>query len=457
MIARFRCLALLALLAQAPHLLAKVVDSPTKAAPSSTSKQAITSSACWIPSQSVSRKQQEEVLSAFAQHEELLMAKPNNCWDTASAAGDCASILYYPDQVDLKRGDGLWNKLGPAIEQILASGKSTNHCLTVLVDGEASVADVQARLENSAQDLLPYLVSDRPVTSLSDVFARIEYVSSPQQALEMCLQQQQQPGGSKKTAVATTAPKAATTAMTPANLAAARRLGIDARRRLDETMDTVRAACTVEGEMRLVSNFGELCRSALTQAQLDTSVRSPVAQQMKDYLHRNLEHSFSDLFEEQLVLLEAASFDAFKQKLSKVIISPNLPADMMKIAHSSVREFAKRASRMAPPGLTLSTIPTAAFRRRLKEYVRNRTLQARATNKFKPLPRKAISIGMHWLLPKPFGNDYRQDPWMVHATDDLTYVPTQKVTDVNPDQVATGTWRDAIVPLPAGNDMVYMQ
>jgi hypothetical protein len=31
------------------------------------------------------------------------------------------------------------------------------------------------------------------------------------------------------------------------------------------------------------------------------------------------------------------------------------------------------------------------------------------------------------------------------------------LADVNPDQVADGSWRDAIVPLPSGKDMLYMQ
>lgn len=452
MIERYQSISLLWLLVG--QAAAKVVDSGTAGRGALKPPKSAITSACWIPSQSVSRKQQDAVLSAFSQHEELFMAQPSNCWDTATAVGTCASILYYPDQVDLQRGEGLWNKLGPAIEQILSSGRRESQ-LTVLVDGEGDMAQVQAQLENSAQDLLPYLVSDRPVTSLQDVFSRIEYVSSPQKALELCLQQ---PPPSTESS-SKVQPKSATTAMTPANLAAARRLGIDARTRLDETLSKVKAACTVDGEMRLVSNFGDLCKSALQQSKLDTStVRSPIAHQMKDYLHLNLEHAFADLFEEQLALLEAATFDSFRKKLSGLLISPNLPADMSKIAKQYVQEFSQAASRMAPPSSgSLVTIPTAAFRRRLTEHVRNRILKARASNKFKPLPRKGVTLGFHWLLPKPFGNDYRQDPWMVHATDDLTYVPKSKVTDVNPEQVAAGTWRDAIVPLPAGNDMIYMQ
>jgi hypothetical protein len=44
---------------------------------------------------------------------------------------------------------------------------------------------------------------------------------------------------------------------------------------------------------------------------------------------------------------------------------------------------------------------------------------ARADGKFKPLPRKVFTLGLHWLLTKSFGNDYRQEPWMIHTNDDL--------------------------------------
>ena len=57
----------------------------------------------------------------------------------------------------------------------------------------------------------------------------------------------------------------------------------------------------------------------------------------------------------------------------------------------------------------------------------------------------------------PFGNDFRQEPWMVHATDNLVYVPPDKITDVSPEEVAAGDWRNKIVPSPSGNEMLYMQ
>jgi hypothetical protein len=56
-----------------------------------------------------------------------------------------------------------------------------------------------------------------------------------------------------------------------------------------------------------------------------------------------------------------------------------------------------------------------------------------------------------------FGNDFRQEPWMVHATDNLVYVPADKITEVSPDEVAAGDWRNKIVPSPSGNEMLEIQ
>jgi hypothetical protein len=46
---------------------------------------------------------------------------------------------------------------------------------------------------------------------------------------------------------------------------------------------------------------------------------------------------------------------------------------------------------------------------------------------------------------------------MVHAMDNLVYVPKDKVTDVSPEEVKAGDWRRKIVPAPASRDMVFMQ
>jgi hypothetical protein len=97
------------------------------------------------------------------------------------------------------------------------------------------------------------------------------------------------------------------------------------------------------------------------------------------------------------------------------------------------------------------------YARMIKDYSAERLIAAQASGAFRPIPRKGVTIGLHWLLPKPFGNDFRQEPWNIHAMDNLVYVPPDKVTEVSPDDVQKGNWRSKIVPSPGSRDMVFMQ
>jgi hypothetical protein len=464
-----------------------------------------TTTCCWIASQSLPKTVREGILKQVESAASLTIIQPANCWEAANLVESSPPvILFRPDAADLQRGEGLWTMLGPVMERVIATKKNgAAPALCVMAPATMSIADVQAKLEEGAMKLLPFLSTTtnqpRNIVTLKDVFANVQYVTTPQEAIAACTEM----GRATSVAVATVSSSSSSSAatamlkmsnnkliqppMTPANLAAARRLGVDARRQVDETMEKIRRACTTDnGEVKMVANFGELCRASLRQAKLKGAAAAPVdgsdvAKQMQSYVKSSLEHSLADLYDQQVALLEEACFEEFRGKLSTLKISPNLPADMAKLAHDAVTKFAKAASRMAPPAAggvlssSLATIRpaatavaaststtmmmtpgTAAFRRRLNDYVAARLLKATATNKFRPLPRKGVTVGLHWLFPKPFGNDYRQEPWKVHATDNMVYVPGA-LSDVNPDQVADGSWRDAIVPLPSGKDMLYMQ
>jgi hypothetical protein len=482
---------------------------------------------CWITSQSLPKSVREGILKQLASASSLTIVQPANCWEAAFMVESSSSgyyppppvILFRPDAADLQRGEGLWTMLGPIMDRLIATKNSSNAALCVLAPAQMTIADVKAKLEEAAIKLIPFLATSNPqqqkntvaatTTTLQDVFANVQYVTSPQEAIAACTEMGA--ATSSSAAAATLAlvssssssssqlslpslirhhPQLPPPPMTPANLAAARRLGVDARRQVDETMEKIRRACSTDnGEVKMVANFGELCRASLRQAKLKGTAAAPidgsdVAKHMQSYVKCSLEHSLADLYEQQVALLEEACFEEFRGKLATLKISPNLPSDMAKVAHDAVTKFAKAARRMAPPAtggalsllssssssssltttmmnspLTAVVAPsstTTAFRRRLTDYVAARLLKATATNKFRPVPRKGVTVGLHWLLPKPFGNDYRQEPWKVHATDNMVYVPGA-LADVNPDQVAEGTWRDAIVPLPSGRDMLYMQ
>lgn len=455
------------------------------------------STACLIASRSLTRKQRVRVLEqlldagdlrneqagtadtwkAVAISSGLALAQPASCAETASAATVCGgTLLYYPDRTDLQRGEGLFDTLAPAMEKLLAIGGTSS--LYVLIDEASDEATVRSKLEQAAASVVPNLISERQsVATLDDVFSKVVYlvpsavveaVTSDSQTTPTDVAARVAEIWMTDTAAAWMNSPMVETDLTPANLAAARKLGPSARLQLDQTVALIKDACTApDGSIIFVPDFGELCDAAVQQSvhiDDDNDDKSALGKQIRANLRASLDAGLSDLFADQLELLQTASFEEFKRGLSKLLVSPNLQTDMEADAKKSVAAFAAAAKRLVPTKSAKSSTAgwnTAAakleYSRRLNEYVANRILAARASGKFKPLPRKGVTVGFHWLLPKPFGNDYRQEPWMVHATDNMVYIPPHKLADVSPDDAATGDWRNKIVPSPAGNDMLYMQ
>lgn len=104
---------------------------------------------------------------------------------------------------------------------------------------------------------------------------------------------------------------------------------------------------------------------------------------------------------------------------------------MREAADSSVREFGSavkklRAVKSATSyGSWMSNADQiTSLRNQLAEHNAERLKAARASGQFKPVPRKGVTVGFHRLLPKPFGNDYRQGPHATHTADDLVTLPS---------------------------------
>jgi len=395
--------------------------------------------------------------------------------EAASTAVACeGNVVFYADEDDLKRGEGLFDSLGPAMERILNEDEGIITGSSSLIVVTEDPQNTKERLEDAAVEVLSNLVSmKKKIVVLSDVFDKVQYVTNANEAMDL-FEASKDPSQAQESIASTVASdfwqstgsspmafisSSFSTNMSPKDLAAARKLGPAARKALETALETVK---TVSEENRsLVSNFGELCGAATQRAleELEEAAISPavsssaVGKQIQANLRDELNGELSDLATGQLDLLQEACFGDFKAKLSKLKISPLLPKEMQAVAKESVADFSKRGSKM-PIGMADAK---AVYQSRLQEFCSERLLAARASGQFRPLPRKGITIGMHWLLPKPFGNDYRQEPWMVQATDNLVYVPPDKITDVNPDEVASGDWRSKVVPSPAGNEMIYMQ
>ena len=426
--------------------------------------------ACFLTSHGVTQGEKagffgvEDVsTTSFGTDSGICMAlSPPSIPEVASTAVACGGkIVYYPNEDDLSRGEGLFDSLGPAMERILNEGMTSSSSLIVV---SSDPATTKTQLEEAAVDVLGNLVSPsaKKIALLEDVFSEVKYVKTVDEAMAL-LATTEEPSQAQATIASTvasdfwqTTPISISSSMSAKDLAAARQLGPAARKALDTAVETIKTM--VAGSV--VPNFGELCDAATKRAleELDGAsspalASSTTGKQIRANLKEEIAANLADLCESQLEMLKAACFDEFKQNLSKLRISPNLASDMQEVVSKSVASFAEKSKKMPVSNANAK----ASFKAQLQEFCSERLLAARASGQFKPVPRKGVTIGLHWLLPKPFGNDFRQEPWMVHATDNLVYVPPDKITDVSPEEVAAGDWRNKIVPCPAGNEMLYMQ
>ena len=425
--------------------------------------------ACFLTSHGVTQNEKanffgvEDVsTTSFGTDSGLCVAlSPPSIPEVASTAVACGgTIIYYPNEDDLSRGEGLFDSLGPAMERILNEGMSSSSSL-IVISGDPKTT--KAQLEKAAVNVLSNLVSpSKKVALLEDVFSDVQYVGSAEEAMKL-LGTSEEPSQAQATIAATvasdfwqTTPISISSPISAKDLAAARQLGPAARRALEGAVDTVKQMAGNQ----VVTNFGDLCEAATKRAidELDSAsspalASSTIGKQIRANLKEEVEAELADLCDTQLDLLKALCFAEFRKDLSKLRISPNLASDMQDAITKSVAGFAEKSKKMPISNGNAK----ASYKAQLQEFCSERLLAARASGQFKPVPRKGVSIGLHWLLPKPFGNDFRQEPWMVHATDNLVYVPQDKITDVSPEEVAAGDWRNKIVPCPAGNEMLYMQ
>jgi hypothetical protein len=408
----------------------------------------------------------------------IALAQPSTTQEVASTVEACGgTILYYPSKTDLARGEGLFDSLAPAMEKILSTDGIKKGCLLVIVEDDDSTT--QSKLEKAAEAVLLTLITEKPVSVLSDVFDKVMYVS-PKDAVEVLTRQLDQSttpsfaAASIATAVSSDLSllfptTSAATTLSAADLAAARKLGPAARKQRAQVLQLVQDSCqNPDGTPKLVPEFGNLCDAAVQRAMEDLDeesagsaslIQSGLGKQIRSSLSSELFSELGDLLQDQLDLLQRASFEDCTKKMSALRVSPNLASDMEDVTKKSLVAFGKAANRLVAKKASSWSVQPAKqqYAGKLKGFRENRLLVAQASGQYKPVPRKGVTLGFHWLLPKPFGNDYRQEPWMVHATDNLVYIPKDKITDVNPEEVASGDWRSKIVPSPAGNDMLYLQ
>jgi len=414
------------------------------------------------------------------------------------------TVVYVADPVDLGRGEGLFDTLGPAVERVLAAraqeeGGHSPSTLIVVIDGASGMTG-RSQFEAAASKMLQSIIqpsASKRASSLDDVFDRIEYMSSTDADVDVHLcsaggrvghtssPNARDPsdiaggigdvvasglvenlGPVMEMAYKVPVKQACPRLTNPVDLAAARLLGPAARKALDECHAVV-AQATAGGT--LVSDFGDLCDAAVKRAvstfdEAAGSLRklSPVARRIRADLKENLYAELSDEYDAQVAALKSSSFDVYRARLSKLRISPLLASDMKAAGDETLAEFVSAAKKLrakhAPGSLWESHADHANdVKGKMVSFGADRIKAAKASGQYKEAPRKGVTLGFHWLLPKPFGNDYRQEPWETRTADDLVYSPKDGITDVSSADIRTGDWRKSVVPAPSGTEMLYLK
>ena len=130
-------------------------------------------SACLITSRGVTTKAksallkrvfgiEDSALTAFGTDSGLIVALgPKNPADVASTVVACQGrIVFYPDSIDLSRGEGLFDTLGPAMEKLMAAGMKGT--LVVVSDDPETC---QKQLQSAATLVLQHLVQPKGSTT----------------------------------------------------------------------------------------------------------------------------------------------------------------------------------------------------------------------------------------------------------------------------------------------------
>ena len=383
------------------------------------------------------------------------------------------TIVYFPSVVDLQRQEALLTTLGPVLQQIILNHNNNDSTTTpkLLVVVPPSWQSTQV------QQILEHALADASIQNPS-ILDNIHYVHPSNLLSTLHNNDPNTTTQYHPNMIQSTPTKSWTTTTnmrmmmmkSPVALATARQAGPKAQAILQDSLLLLRQACEKNpNDNDTPLPFGALVDALLQRAtqeygqkdaRITTTPHAPLQRQMLDHLQNQFLLECESLFHQQLRLLQERTFATCQKELNKLLISPNLKQDMKNVADRSVQEFQTKATNELLPQKAhgWSVAPAVhKYTRQVQEFCQNRWTAAEASGQFKPLPRKGVTVGLHWLLPKPFGNDFRQEPWKVHATDGMVYVPRGKVSNVNAEDVRTGDWRDKVVPSPIGNDIVYMQ
>jgi len=398
-------------------------------------------------------------------------------------------ILFLVSNEDLQREEGLFYSLAPTVELYLMNNRKPR-ALVVLLDGIDDIEKSKCLFESMAGRMLASIVqpSTARTSILSNIFSHVVYLSTQEENLKDTLLNVglfKCPLNTHTGVVSAVWKSQQQTKLTlknhpPRDVAAARMLRPVSQQGLQSCLQVIRQAVysrnenfesTDESKIKLVPDFGALCTMAYKKSlnTLDAYIvtksfgNCAITKTIRYNFIQSLQHELSLFYEKQLSLLQSFCYDQYVSGICQLRLSPNLHSDMECFSKDILRNYIAHARTLNSSilGFSNSALTSALYyqlRQKIYDYKKIRLEKAIVDGKYQPVPRRGVNIGFHCFLPKPFGNDYRQEPWNVYTKDNMIYVPKDKLTDINEESVLKGDWiQKGIVPCPSANDMIYMK
>ena len=180
-------------------------------------------------------------------------------------------------------------------------------------------------------------------------------------------------------------------------------------------------------------------------------------------------------FARHLSRLKSEEFALFKKKLSALRVTPNLKSDIDRVCAEAVRAERRASLAMTPsaspgaPGADdfdgVDVVPSATppldslrracdddFREMVADFAGTKMAAAKASGAFVPFPRRGVALGIHWLLPKPFADEMKDERQRQSSFDPEKFIYTPKGKSVEVDKrevLGRQDWMSRLTERPA--------
>jgi len=397
----------------------------------------------------------------------------------AVAAGGSGALALFVHPTDAVRGEGLFSALAPILERGARSspdgGATPKRIVAVVLLPGASADAVEAAARR--------LIGEKEWAERADVtYHTLEGAAGTVPEALASAAVDVEVAEREALASAATCDVAAAPVLSAADVAAAAFTRLPTRAFRDAAVgavaESVKNRSGAAVPPLLLLDFGARVDAVLVKAmeEFDASVEkmpalvkksSVVAARRRELREDIIGRIHGTVFDGQVRELALACEEDFHKSISRLRITPNLPSDMDKCAADAVADYKTRAAGLIPQcarGWDAGG-GAADLGPRCREYVRRKLAAATVQGSYKPAPRKAVSLGFHYLMPEgPFADDYRRPTdGMVSQEGTFVYTPAGRRNEVGAADAAT--WGQAIaedkakagtLPGASGNTANYM-